>query len=738
MHHPQTHYEQHHHHHTRHPQHNVSLNIKDLECSLAQNASESLNERSKYNSNNRSEPEEYQKALLKLSSKFKGTKYENALNRLLQEKSVDEGPFVNTEFESTEPSCPSPEKVSHDVENVQIGRMVTSSLLDSYVDVPVVHATNIDSLSKPYDKNKYIKKRDVTFIATNHLGRQRPPREVAGIDNDGTLDKTKNRVMELHSPKKDQSYKALLKKMPLDESDVLPPTMNSSMHGNDANGNGNTSMSVSLSDFQSWINTNSQWHNDAVSKQSQRRSNADIHEKVNSNPKLFKQPSYLKNIYAEKLKQYQDGKRSELLKSCIQETEAQTQRGSSMRRISRDPADECTFTPRINKKSKRIVQKRDATQAREYDVKHKFPYEGPTLAYPITRESVPFVGLQGNEEKTEVKYIEDGGSESDNQVSNTDDQEVDGDHNDENKENSSNVVVTIMNSNTTPTKSQRKQDDSIKPTNLQTSPSRYNSMQTSTPERRSRSLSPRMAYSADRNTNRRSCSPVSFGRSSYRQQDNLLQNEEAEGNGAGRSLSVDRGRRMTVHTIADHVPRVSGANFSSSRRYIGQNPPQSYYRSPKEPREVKDFQYMTAESKRIMSANKSSFADRVMADIEKYYTANGVQKALRTNLLGSNNNNAVLASSSYGNKALTATGGVHGAVQTSLLGPGQYNKTEVHGSRGVSSRHATGARGYSFSQLPRTANVPVTLQTKKSSRKKDWKTDFAKSGAPIYAQLSNG
>ena len=75
----------------------------------------------------------------------------------------------------------------------------------------------------------------------------------------------------------------------------------------------------------------------------------------------------------------------------------------------------------------------------------------------------------------------------------------------------------------------------------------------------------------------------------------------------------------------------------------------------------------------------------------------------------------------------------------SILGPGQYDKTEIIGSGGMKKRPATGSKGYTFSQQPREANSMLPIKRgggRIGAARGDWKTDLAKTGAPIHAQIT--
>ena len=171
----------------------------------------------------------------------------------------------------------------------------------------------------------------------------------------------------------------------------------------------------------------------------------------------------------------------------------------------------------------------------------------------------------------------------------------------------------------------------------------------------------------------------------------------------------------------------------------------STFRSASEPRERRDFKYMTAEAKRVLAPKQDTFADRIMASVERYYTRIGTQKQMRDMLYGKDCDNSLLTSvtASLGHAVSNSgliSGGSGGMATVSILGPGQYSKTEVHGTKGMKSRHAAGQRGYSFSKLPRATSMIFKNPIKNGGahigeKTGDWKTDLAKSGAPIHAQI---
>jgi hypothetical protein len=158
---------------------------------------------------------------------------------------------------------------------------------------------------------------------------------------------------------------------------------------------------------------------------------------------------------------------------------------------------------------------------------------------------------------------------------------------------------------------------------------------------------------------------------------------------------------------------------------------------------------MSAESRRMLANKNDTFVDRIMQSVDRFYTHLGVQKQLRQSLLGNINNKALLSSlqpnaTQSGSTGMLYSGGigVGNTTVSSILGPGQYQRTNVPGSGGIRSRSGAGYKGYSFSKLERPANMTLPRSGKKSGQARvgvlagDWKTDLAKSGAPISAQLS--
>lgn len=77
---------------------------------------------------------------------------------------------------------------------------------------------------------------------------------------------------------------------------------------------------------------------------------------------------------------------------------------------------------------------------------------------------------------------------------------------------------------------------------------------------------------------------------------------------------------------------------------------------------------MTEESKRLMGIKNETFADRIMASVERYYTRVELQKALRRKIYGDQNSLSLLAS-------------IH--ADRTIQGPGQYSRTDIPRSKGI-------------------------------------------------------
>ena len=157
---------------------------------------------------------------------------------------------------------------------------------------------------------------------------------------------------------------------------------------------------------------------------------------------------------------------------------------------------------------------------------------------------------------------------------------------------------------------------------------------------------------------------------------------------------------------------------------------------------------MTEEARRIMGVNKESFADRVCASVERYYTALRLQQELRKVLLGKRGldktsaANVPTAAGAYQSNRGLITAGVGGLVTPPLLGPGQYSKVDVPGSRGVATpgpaaTPTPGSRGYSFSALPRPACLPIPPMPRHYARVTSEKKSDSKTATPLKASISH-
>lgn len=387
----------------------------------------------------------------------------------------------------------------------------------------------------------------------------------------------------------------------------------------------------------------------------------------------------------------------------------------------------CTYSPQINQKTLEIVRKRDEEKAsRSSDLAIIAPYCGPAKdKIPVLkRKTVPFVGLnqskksqanasssltlENGDVSTTEQALSQPTSHSASQLNNQDLC---------NEPKTSNSMID-NGIDTTASGSENSTAADMVRGRVQNS----NSV-----SRRTRSMSPRMAYTVEkiptfdafaiRDDAMSSPPKVAFGCSSYR--------TNSRTNGS--QLETKQQKKLVGDDgcVEFYVtPRVSSPTFfREGRCLVDKEKIKPYYRSSSETREVKNHSYMLPESKRMIEGSGETFTDRIMASVEKYYTHISVQKQLRKNLYNDNNDNLLLAS-------IQAK---EGATSGIILGPGQYNRLDIPGSGGVASESPSGTKGYSFSKLPRHANVPITRERKSTVgvTGKDWKTSLAKSGAPI-------
>lgn len=790
------------HHHT-HP-HNVVLNLKDLDSTLAAShgGEAAVHFEETVSKNHHAEHETA--ALVKLSKTLKGTKYEAALERLIQNKVTR----VDSSNEAVTAFVPSPEKVKDEVELLKLGRFLTSTTLENYLDVPPVHSSATKDLAKPYPKNVYKKVSIDSLLAgskcgntmsTNHLGRQNPTVDTTGIDNNGALDLQKTAL--LTSPSKEKSRMAAASVsaaanalartqhrrkdgtiVEIEES--LPPTspngrnisslpatnmnhqrvMDSAqdLHSSSFSSssslpatsyyqqtpNGGQGMSVSLSDFDVWLNSNKNWDKSAADKRV-----AAKEVKIASNPKLYKQSAHMKEIYAQRLKAYKEHKEEKLLQSFITKKPNERVRYDERTNTVKN---EPTFQPELNAKTRKIVAKRDNECGRTSDIAmaaHS-AYSGPIVKREPLQSTLPkFVGLSKSHKQQQTRSRSPSPLDRENR-NRSNFNNSNGGGTPVRKATTTDCGLTVNQLNTTGSYSESIGFDS------RSSPSRsymrYSKPDTPSSERRSRSLTPRLSYSAEDNKtpHQRESSPSAFGSSCRSSRFNSSESDKnlhfsQRGRSTTRSASStsasDRGRGSVGNATPFLAPRCSSPTFSQRCCMVVKEGLKSTFRSASEPRERRDFKYMTAEAKRVLAPKQDTFTDRIMASVERFYTHIGTQKQIREKLYGKNCDNKLLTSvSSTLGHAISnmgfISGGAGGMAAVSFLGPGQYSKTEVHGSRGYKSRTFAGQRGYSFSQLPRATSIALPNPVKSGGgvigiKTTDWKTDLAKSGAPIHAQL---
>lgn len=145
--------------------HHAPLKVKDLETSFVGGRQTATSTPSGKATNKAPAPAsttvhkltDYDKALSKLSKNYRGTPYEAALKQLLEEKAKNQGNKRDID------EVPSPEKVSAQMKSVQMGRMVTSAVLDSHLNPALDEKKDknrINKLAKPNPKNIYVKVRE--------------------------------------------------------------------------------------------------------------------------------------------------------------------------------------------------------------------------------------------------------------------------------------------------------------------------------------------------------------------------------------------------------------------------------------------------------------------------------------------------------------------------------------------------------------------------------------------------